>query len=212
MFSAVDDSDGYFGALVAAGYDDPADRMNQPEAIEPAVSFLAALAGDGRALELAIGTGRIGLPLSRAGVAVHGIELSRAMVRMLRAKPGGDAVDVTIGDMTTTKVACSFALAYLVFNTINNLTTQDAQVACFRNVAGHLAPDGCFVIETAIPPLRALPAGQDILGYRAGPDGSCPTATTSRPSGTTATTSSSAADRASTGRFRSAMSGLPNST
>ena len=165
----MDDPDGYFGESVAAGYDDPADRMNQPEVIEPAVTFLAGLAGGGRALELAIGTGRIGLPLSQRGVPVHGIELSRAMAARLQAKPGGDAVAVTIGDMTTTRVDGTFSLAYLVFNTINNLTTQDAQVACFRNVARHLAPAGCFVIETAIPPLRQLPPGQDIQGYRAGP-------------------------------------------
>ncbi len=165
----MDDPDGYFGEPVAAGYDDPADLMNQPEAVGPAVSLLAGLAGGGRALELAIGTGRIGLPLSQRGVRVHGIELSRAMVARLRGKPGGDAVPVTIGDMTTTRVDGDFTLAYLVFNTINNLTTQDAQLACFRNVARHLVPGGCFVIETGVPPLRELPPGQDIRGYRAGP-------------------------------------------
>ncbi len=165
----VDDPDGYFGARVAANYDDPADPMFQPEAIDPAVSMLAELAGSGRALELAIGTGRIGLALSQRGVAVHGIELSRAMVARLRSKPGGDAVAVTIGDMATTRVVGTFTVAYLVFNTINNLTTQEAQVACFRNVAEHLAPGGCFVIETGVPPLRQLPPGQDIRGYRAGP-------------------------------------------
>jgi SAM-dependent methyltransferase len=165
----VEDPDGYFGARVAASYDDPADPMFQPETIDPAVSLLAELAGSGRALELAIGTGRIGLPLSQRGVPVHGIELSTAMVARLRSKPGGGAVAVTIGDMATTKVDGTFTLAYLVFNTINNLTTQQAQAACFRNAAGHLAPGGCFLIETNIPPLRQLPPGQDILGYRAGP-------------------------------------------
>jgi SAM-dependent methyltransferase len=165
----VDDPDGYFGERVAAGYDDPADRMNQPEAIGPAVSLLAELAGHGQALELAIGTGRIGLPLSRRGVPVHGIELSRAMAARLRAKPGGEAIPVTIGDMATTRVDGSFTVAYLVFNTINNLTTQEAQLACFRNAGRHLAPGGCFVIETSVPPLRRLPPGQDIQGYRAGP-------------------------------------------
>jgi len=165
----VDDPDGYFGDNVAATYDDPADAMFQPEAVDPAVSLLAELAGSGRALELAIGTGRIGLPLSQRGVPVHGIELSKAMAARLRSKPGGDAIAVTIGDMATTKVDGSFTLAYLVFNTINNLTTQEAQVACFRNVAEHLAPGGRFVIETGVPPLRHLPPGQDILGYRAGP-------------------------------------------
>jgi SAM-dependent methyltransferase len=165
----VDDPDGYFGERVAASYDDPSDPMSQPEVVDPAVNLLAGLAGGGRALELAIGTGRIGLPLSQRGVPVHGIELSRAMAARLRDKPGGEAIAVTIGDMTTTRVAGTFTLAYLVFNTINNLTTQDAQVACFRNVAAHLAPGGCFVIENGIPNLRRLPPGQDILGYRAGP-------------------------------------------
>jgi SAM-dependent methyltransferase len=165
----VDDPDGYFGERAAASYDDPADPMNQPEVTGPAVSLLAELAGHGRALELAIGTGRIGLPLSQRGVRVHGIELSRAMAARLRAKPGGDAVAVTIGDMTTTSVDGTFTVAYLVFNTINNLTTQEAQLACFGNVARHLARGGCFVIETAVPPLRQLPPGQDIQGYRAGP-------------------------------------------
>ena len=167
----MSDPDGYFGERIAANYDDPSDRMFQAEVVDPAVSLLAELAGDGRALELAIGTGRIGLPLSQRGVPVHGIELSRAMVARLRGKPGGEAIDVTIGDMATTRVDGAFTVAYLVFNTINNLTTQQAQVACFRNVAEHLAPGGCFLIETNVPPLRHLPPGQDILGYRAGPGG-----------------------------------------
>jgi SAM-dependent methyltransferase len=167
--STVDDPDGYFGERVAASYDDPSDRMFEPEVIDPAVRLLAELAGGGRALELAIGTGRIGLPLSRRGVPVHGIELSRAMVAKLRGKPGGEAIPVTIGDMATTKVDGTFTVAYLVYCTINNLTTQEAQLACFRNVAGHLAPGGCFVIETDVPNLRSLPPGQDILASRAGP-------------------------------------------
>jgi SAM-dependent methyltransferase len=166
----VSDPDGYFGEPVAANYDDPFDAMFQPEAIDPAVGLLAELAGTGQALELAIGTGRIGLPLSQRGVPVHGIELSQAMVARLRGKPGGAAIAVTMGDMATTKVDGTFTVAYLVFNTINNLTTQEAQVACFRNVAEHLAPGGCFVIETGVPPLRQLPPGQDILGYRASSD------------------------------------------
>jgi SAM-dependent methyltransferase len=165
----MDDPDGYFGEQIAAGYDDPSDRMFQPAAIDSAVSLLAELAGGGQALELAIGTGRIGLPLSQRGVPVHGIELSRAMAARLRAKPGGDAIAVTIGDMATTRVDGTFTLAYLVYNTINNLTSQGAQAACFRNVAEHLAPGGCFVIETNVPPLRHLPPGQDILGREAGP-------------------------------------------
>jgi SAM-dependent methyltransferase len=165
----MDDPDGYFGEQAAAHYDDLSDPMFQPEFIEPAVSLLAELAGGGRALELAIGTGRIGLPLSQRGVPVHGIELSRAMVARMRGKPGGEAIPVTVGDMATTRVDGAFTVAYLVFNTINNLTTQEAQVACFRNVAWHLTPGGCFVIETVVPNLRSLPPGQDILAYRAGP-------------------------------------------
>ncbi|WP_375485695.1 class I SAM-dependent DNA methyltransferase [uncultured Jatrophihabitans sp.] len=163
----MDDTDGYFDEPVAARYDDPSDPMFRPEAVDPAVELIAALAGGGRALELAVGTGRIGVPLARRGVPVAGIELSRAMVDRLRAKPGGEAVAVTIGDMATTSVDGLFAVVYLVFNTINNLTSQDAQVACFRNAAAHLAPGGCFVVETTLPPLRRLPAGQDIWGYRA---------------------------------------------
>jgi SAM-dependent methyltransferase len=165
----MDDPDGYFGEPVAASYDDPSDPIFQPEAIESAVSLLAEMAGSGQALELAIGTGRIGLPLSQRGVPVHGIELSRAMLARLRSKPGGEAIDVTIGDMTTTRVDGAFTVAYLVCNTINNLTSQEAQVACFRNVAEHLSPGGCFVIETDIPELRQLPPGQDIWGSQAGP-------------------------------------------
>ena len=166
----MDDQDGYFSESVAARYDDPSDPMFQATAIDPAVNLLAELAGSGRALELAIGTGRVAVPLSARGVPVSGIELSRAMVARLRAKPGSEAVDVTIGDMTTSTADGTFPLAYLVFNTINNLTTQAAQVACFRNAAAHLDPGGCFVIETNLPPLRQLPPGQDIQGHRADPE------------------------------------------
>src|SRR5437764_3319551 len=112
--------------------------MFRPGAVDPAVEVLAGLANGGRALELGIGTGRIALPLAGRGVAVHGIDMSRAMVARLRAKPGGDTIGVTIGDFATTRAPGSFQLAYLVFNTIMNLTTQEAQVACFRNVAAHL--------------------------------------------------------------------------
>jgi SAM-dependent methyltransferase len=165
----MEDPDGYFDEPVAASYDDLYDPMFQPEAIDPVISLLAELAGSGQALELAIGTGRIALPLSQRGVPVHGIELSRAMAARLRGKPGGEAISVTIGDMATTRVDGTFTVAYLVFSTINNLTSQEVQVACFRNVADHLTPGGCFVIETNVPPLRYLPPGQDILGSQAGP-------------------------------------------
>src|SRR5690242_2699431 len=141
----------HFGEDVAARYDDPADRMFDPAAIAQVVDVLAGLAGDGAALELGIGTGRIALPLTRRGVRVHGIDLSEAMVARLRAKPGGEAIPVTIGDFAVTPVDGTFSLAYLVANTIMNLTTQEEQVACFRNVAAHLEPGGRFVIEVVVP-------------------------------------------------------------
>jgi len=159
-------ANGYFGERVAAKYDESAADMFSPEAVNPVVDVLAGLASGGRALELAIGTGRIALPLADRGVDVHGIDMSRAMVARLRAKPGGDAIGVTIGDFATTRVDGTFTLAYLVFNTIMNLTTQEAQVACFRNVAAHLAPGGCFVIEVSIPDLRRLPPGQEVLPFQ----------------------------------------------
>jgi SAM-dependent methyltransferase len=166
------DDDGYFGERAAATYDDSSSSEFQADVVESTVDFLAELAGGGRALELAIGTGRIALPLARRGVPVHGIDMSRAMVARMRAKPGGDAIGVTIGDMTTTTVdGPPISLAYLVFNTIMNLTTQEAQVACFRNAAAHLAPGGCFVIETVVPELRKIPAGQNIVPFRVGPTG-----------------------------------------
>ena len=129
------------------------------------VDFLAALAGDGGALELAIGTGRVALPLAERGVRVAGIELSPDMLAQLRVKPGADAIEVALGDMTTTRVDRSFRLVYLVFNTINNLTTQDAQVACFANAAAHLEPGGCFVIEVGVPDLQRLPPGQTAVPF-----------------------------------------------
>ena len=161
------DADGYFDERVAARYDDSEAEMFEAEAIDPVVEVLAELAGSGRALELGIGTGRIALPLARRGVSVHGIDLSKAMVARLRAKPGGDDIRVTIGDFATTTVEGSFSLAYLVFNTIMNLTTQAAQVACFRNAAAHLEPGGCFVIEVTIPDLRRLPPGETFHVFNA---------------------------------------------
>jgi SAM-dependent methyltransferase len=134
--------------------------MFSAERIDPVVDLLVELAGDGRALELAIGTGRIAVPLAQRGVPVHGIELSNAMVARLRDKPGAEQIGVTIGDFTTTKVDGAFAVAYLVFNTIMNVTTQAGQVATFRNVAAHLEPGGCFVVEVGIPDLQWLPPGE----------------------------------------------------
>ena len=159
----------HFGEPVAARYDESSADMFDPAVVEPAVDFLAELAGDGAALELGIGTGRIALPLAARGVRVHGIDLSEAMVARLRAKPGGEDIGVTIGDFATTRVDGSFALAYLVFNTIDNLTTQDEQVACFQNVAAHLEPGGCFVIEVGIPELRRLPPGETFVAFDVSP-------------------------------------------
>ena len=152
--------DGYFGEETAARYDESSDPMFTPEVIGPTVNFLAELAAEGRALEFAIGTGRIALPLAARGVEVHGIELSRAMVARLLSKPGGPAIGVTIGDMATVRAPASYRLVYLVFNAIMNLATQAAQTACFRNAAVHLEPGGCFVIEVGVPDLRRLPSGQ----------------------------------------------------
>lgn len=160
--------DGYFGESVAATYDESSAAMFAPEAVEPAVDLLAELAGEGRALELGIGTGRIALPLAGRGVDVHGIELSRAMADRLRAKAGGEAVGVTIGDFATARAPGTYSVAYLVFNTIMNLTTQDAQVDCFRNVAGHLEPGGTFVVEVMVPELRKLPPGQSAVPFHVG--------------------------------------------
>lgn len=135
-----------FGEAVAATYDD------EPRGDEgDAVSFLADLVGDGRALELAIGTGRIALPLAARGVHVDGVDISPAMVARMRAKPGGEAISVTIGDFAEVPVTGSYRLVYVVFNTLFNLLTQDAQVRCFENVAAHLTDDGLFVIEAFVP-------------------------------------------------------------
>jgi SAM-dependent methyltransferase len=158
-----------FDERIATSYEAKWPELHEPEAIDPVVSFLAELAGTGAALELGIGTGRIALPLRQRGIRVHGIELSRAMVEELQTRPGADDIDVTIGDFATTKVDGTFRLAYLVRNTITNLTTQDEQVACFRNVASHLEPGGCFVIEVYIPELQRLPPGETIHAFTVTP-------------------------------------------
>jgi SAM-dependent methyltransferase len=155
----------YFGGEVAARYDETSDDMFEPAVVNATVGFLADLAGDGAALELGIGTGRVALPLAARGVAVHGIDLSEAMVARMRGKPGGDRIPVAIGDFATTRLDEEFSLAYLVYNTINNLTTQDEQVACFENVAAHLRPGGCFVIEVGVPSLQRLPFGETIRPF-----------------------------------------------
>src|SRR5436309_11386264 len=165
MATEVTGPDGLFGEEVAAGYDGSGGTEFDPLVIAATVEFLAQLAGDGRTLELGIGTGRIALPLAARGVPVHGIELSKAMAARLREKPGGEDIGVTIGDFATATVDGMFSLAYLVFNTIGNLTTQAAQVACFRNVAAHVEPGGCFVIEVGVPELQRLPPGETIRAF-----------------------------------------------
>ncbi|TWV53607.1 class I SAM-dependent methyltransferase [Streptomyces misionensis] len=141
-------------------YDAEETEMSSAAVLGPTLDFLAGLAEGGRALEFAIGTGRVGVPLRERGVPVVGIELSEHMAAVLRRKVGEDVLPVVVGDMATTVVPGEFALVYLVYNTITNLLTQDEQVECFRNAARHLAPGGRFVIELGVPPLRFLPPGQ----------------------------------------------------
>jgi SAM-dependent methyltransferase len=151
----------YFGEDVAARYDESSGSMFAPDVLGPTVDVLADLAGDGAALEFAVGTGRVALSLAARGVPVSGIELSTAMAVRLGAKDEAHLVEVTIGDMASTRVDGTFRLVYLVYNTIGNLTTQDQQVACFANAAAHLEPGGHFVIEVGLPDLRRLPPGED---------------------------------------------------
>jgi SAM-dependent methyltransferase len=153
----------------AQSYDTPGSGMFAPEVLGPTVDRLAALAGGGRALEFAIGTGRVGIPLAERGVPVTGIELSRPMVDRLRAKVDEAALPVIVGDMTTTVAPGEYTLVYLVFNTISNLLDQAQQVACFRNAARHLAPGGRFVIELWVPELRKLPPGQQAVVWHIEP-------------------------------------------
>jgi hypothetical protein len=145
--------------------------MFDPAVVGPAVEMLAELAGDGAALEFAIGTGRIALPLAEKGVRVVGIDNSEAMLARLRDKPGAERIEASPGDMASTRVDGDFSLVYLVFNTIFNLVTQDGQVACFENAAAHLRSGGRFVIEARVPELQRLPLGQTVLPWRADPDG-----------------------------------------
>jgi SAM-dependent methyltransferase len=160
----------HFGQDVASRYDEDEAAMFAPAELTPAVEFLAALAAGRPALELGIGTGRVALPLRERGIAVHGIDLSTAMVEQLRAKPGGAEIPVVIGDFATATAPGEFGLAYLVFNTIGNLTSQSEQVGCFRNVARHLVPGGHFVIEVGVPGVLGLPAGDTLRPFAFGPD------------------------------------------
>ena len=159
----------HFAGEVAARYDDTLGAMGSPEVLAPTVDFLVELAGAGRAIEFAIGTGRVALPLAARGVPVSGIELSRDMASRLRAKPGGDAIPVAIGDMASTRVEGAFRLVYLLYNAIGNVETQDRQVACFVNAAAHLEPGGCFVVEVGVPDLRRLVPGHDSVVFAHAP-------------------------------------------
>ena len=161
--------DPHLDPVVAAAYDDPTHERFRADAIAATVDVLSELAGGGAAVEFAIGTGRIAVPLAATGVEVHGIDFSEPMLAELRAKPGAELVSVTTGDMTRTRVRSDAALVYLVFNTITNLRTQREQVACFRNAAAHLAPGGCFVVENQVPRLHQLPAGETIVPFDLSP-------------------------------------------
>ncbi len=153
-------ADSRFDEWIAERYERLWPELFDPAVVEPAVSVLADLAGAGPALEFGIGTGRIALPLSRRGTAVHGIELSPAMVARLRAQPGGVGIDVVVGDFATAHAGGPFTLVYLLRNTITNLATQDEQVDAFANAAAHLRPGGCFLVENYVPELRRLPPGE----------------------------------------------------
>lgn len=160
-----------WGPELAEVYDKTYSAMFGPSVLNPVIGLLADLARGGPALEFAVGTGRVALPLSARGIAVHGLELSRHMAERLFAKPGADAVPVTIGDMTTTRVpGTPFKLVYLVANTIMNVTTQDDQLAVFANAAAHLEPGGCFVVEVIVPQLRRVPPGEAGWVFTLDPD------------------------------------------
>ena len=152
----------------AQGYDASSAHMYAPEVLGPTVDFLAQRAGRGPALEFAIGTGRVALPLAARGVAVAGIDLSEPMVAELHNKPGGADIAVWIGDMATTTAPGQFRLVYLVYNAITCLLTQDQQVECFRNAARHLQPGGWFVIEVFVPQLQRLPPGETARPFHVG--------------------------------------------
>ena len=155
MESSSDPVDWFSGDL-AERYDEFLGEWGDADVVGTTADVLAELAGGGAALEFGIGTGRVALPLAERGVSVRGIDLSHDMVAQLRKKPGGDSIAVVIGDYATTRVDGTFTLVYLVFNTINNQTTQEAQAATFANAAAHLVPGGCFVVEVGVPPREPL--------------------------------------------------------
>ncbi|HET8617102.1 MAG TPA: class I SAM-dependent methyltransferase, partial [Actinomycetales bacterium] len=147
-------------AETAERYEQDSAEMFAAQVVAPAVELLAGLAGSGAALELAIGTGRIGVPLLERGVPVSGIELSAPMVQQLRGRVDEASLPVVLGDMATTRVPGAFSLVYVVWNSLMNVRTQDEQVQCFVNAARHLSVGGRFVVEIAVPGLRRLPPGQ----------------------------------------------------
>jgi SAM-dependent methyltransferase len=149
----------------AKRYDASSAAMFEPEVLDPAVDFLAGLADGGPALELAVGTGRVAVPLLSRGVPVCGIELSQPMVDQLHRKVPAQELPVVVGDMATTRVPGTFSLVYVVWNSIGNLRTQDEQVECFRNAAAHLRPGGRFVVELWVPGIRRFPPGQAAVPF-----------------------------------------------
>lgn len=152
-------------AETAAHYDAELGDMGAPEVVQATALRLRELAGGGSAVEFAIGTGRIAIPLAQLGTSVHGIELSQPMIDVLQSKINGINISVVQGDMATTRVPGEFTLVYVVFNSISNLRTQSEQVACFRNASAHLAPGGRFVVELWVPPLRRMPPGQSVVPF-----------------------------------------------
>lgn len=158
-----------WNADAARRYDTPGAGMFAPEVLEPTLDLLVELARGGRVLEFAIGTGRVAVPLAARGVPVTGIELSRSMIDQLRTKADEAAIPVVEGDMATATAPGTYALVYLVFNTISNLLTQGEQVECFRNAARHLDAGGRFVIELWVPELRSLPPGKEATVFTSDP-------------------------------------------
>jgi SAM-dependent methyltransferase len=159
-----------FDERVAATYDEDSSAMFDPAVLGPTVDVLAELADGRPALEFAIGTGRVALPLAARGLEVAGIDESEAMLNRLRNKPGADAVRTSIGDFTRSRVPGDFGLVYLVFNTITNVTTQEEQVDTFRNAAAHLAAGGHFVVEVGVPALQRLPPGETVRAFALTPE------------------------------------------
>ncbi len=165
MTDWIDQPDAHLNPIVAEAYDAGGSREQQPEFIANVVEVLADLADGGSVVEFAIGTGRIAVPLTEAGVSVSGMDISQPMLDRLNAKPVAANITAIVGDMTSTVMGEDFALAYLVYNTIMNLKTQDAQVECFINAAKHLKPGGRFVIECGLPMLHRLTPGETIKPF-----------------------------------------------